>query len=151
MRVIVGADHRGFALKEGLKARLTEHGHTLEDVGAHTMDPMDDYPDFGVAVGRAVAQDSNARGIVICGSGVGVAIAANKIGGARAGTVATPEQARAVRADEDLNILALSADALDFDRALPIVTAFLTTPFSGEDRHVRRISKLHILDAHGTP
>lgn len=146
MRIIIGADHRGFPLKEELKAWLATSGNVVENVGAMTLDPADDYPDFGAAVGRLIATDPAARGIVLCGSGIGIAIAANKVSGVRAGTIATPEQATAARADEDLNVLGLSADALDFDHAKPIVTAFLETPFSGEERHARRVQKLADLD-----
>ncbi len=146
MRIVIGADHRGFALKESLKAWLTSAGHTVEDVGATALDPADDYPDFGAAVGRAVAADPEARGIVLCGSGIGIAIAANKVAGVRAGTCATPEQCRAARADEDLNVLALSADALDLEHAKSIITAFLETPFSGAERHARRIGKIQQIE-----
>ena len=146
MRIIIGSDHRGFALKEELKARLMEGGHTVEDVSAPAPDPADDYPDYGAAVGRAVAADPEARGIVLCGSGVGIAIAANKVPGVRAGTCATPEQAVAARADEDMNVLALSADALDATRAQAVVDVFLATPFSGAERHVRRVGKIQQLE-----
>ena len=118
----------------------------MEDAGATTLDPADDYPDFGAAVGRAVAADPNARGIVVCGSGIGIVFAANKIAGVRAGSCATPEQTAAARRDEDLNVLGLSSDALDLKRAKPIVTAFLKTPYSDLARHARRVKKLHALE-----
>lgn len=146
MRIVIGADHRGFPLKEALKAWLTQGGHAVEDAGAKTLDPTDDYPDFGAAVGRAVAADPTSRGIVACGSGIGIAIAANKIAGVRAGTCATDAQCRNARADEDLNVLALSADALSLETAQPIVTTFLETPFSALNRHARRVAKLHALE-----
>ncbi|MDO8622380.1 MAG: RpiB/LacA/LacB family sugar-phosphate isomerase [bacterium] len=146
MRIILGGDHRGFPLKERLKAWLAQTGNVVEDVGATALDPADDYPDFGAAVGRAVAADPNARGIVVCGSGVGIVIAANKIAGVRAGTCATPEQAAAARRDEDLNVLGLSSDALDLKSARPLVTAFLKTPYSGLERHARRVKKLRALE-----
>lgn len=146
MHVILGADHRGFPLKAQLTAWLGQSGHAVEDVGAKAVDVADDYPDFGAAVGRAVASDPDARGIVACGSGIGIVIAANKVRGARAGTCATPEQAAAARRDEDLNVLGLSSDALDLKRAKPIVTAFLKTPYSGLARHARRVKKLHALE-----
>ncbi|MBI4142826.1 RpiB/LacA/LacB family sugar-phosphate isomerase [Candidatus Uhrbacteria bacterium] len=146
MHIAIGADHRGFPLKEQLKPWLIGLDHTVEDTGATALDPADDYPDFGVAVGRAVATDPDARGIVLCGSGIGIAIAANKVANVRAGTCATPEQCRNARADEDLNVLALSADALDFEHAKLVITAFLETPFSGAERHARRLEKLGHLD-----
>lgn len=146
MRIAIGADHRGFALKQELVAWLTAAGHTVEDVGTNVLDPGDDYPEFGAAVGRAVAEGHAERGIVLCGSGIGITIAAGKIPGVRAGAVATPEQARASRSDEDLNVLGLSADALDLPAAQRIVAAFLETLFSGEERHVRRLTQIDALE-----
>ena len=146
MRIVIGADHGGFALKEELKGQLGKGGHAVEDVSAPALDPADDYPDVGAAVGRAVAADHDARGIALCGSGIGIAVAANKVRGVRAGTCATPEQAAAARADEDINVLALSADALDAARAKAIVDVFLATPFSGAERHVRRVGKIATLE-----
>lgn len=146
MHIIMGGDHRGYELKEALKAWLTGEGHEVVDVGAAGADPADDYPDFGAAVGRAIAADVDARGIVACGSGIGIAIAANKVPGVRAGTCATPEQVAAARRDEDLNVLALSADALGLEAAKPIVAAFLSTSYSGGERHVRRLGKISDLE-----
>lgn len=148
MKIYIGADHRGFALKEELKRYLVSGGYAVFDCGADAYDEHDDYPDVARAVAEQVsrapdAHDApDARGILICGSGAGVAIAANKIRGIRAATVHDARQARMVRADEDLNVCALPADFIDTARAKEIIDAFLTTPFSNEDRHMRRIAKI---------
>ncbi|MBI2036979.1 MAG: RpiB/LacA/LacB family sugar-phosphate isomerase [Candidatus Liptonbacteria bacterium] len=143
LKVFLGADHRGFALKERIKAWLAEAGYAIEDMGAHALDASDDYPDFGLAVGREVAKNPEEhRGILFCGSGIGIAIAANKVRGVRASLVTSPELARAARNDEDLNVLSLSADHTDEESARRILEAFLSTPFSAEERHRRRKDKI---------
>lgn len=141
--VFLGTDHRGFALKEQVKVWLEDAGHEIHDMGAAALDPKDDYPDFGFAVGREVAKNPEKyRGILFCGSGIGIAVAANKINGVRASLVPSPELARAARNDEDLNVLSLSADHTDFALAKQIIEAFLGTPFSSEERHHRRTAKI---------
>lgn len=142
MKIYIGADHRGFALKEVLKGYLSSGGYDVFDCGADTYDENDDYPDVARAVADAVGRAPDARGILMCGSGAGVAIAANKIHGIRAATVHDARQARMVRVDDDANVCALPADFIDAARAKEIVDAFLMTPFSNEDRHVRRIAKI---------
>jgi ribose 5-phosphate isomerase B len=142
--IYLGADHRGFELKNKIKKFLEELGYECEDLGAFEYDKDDDYPDFAKAVARKVIESSKNRGILICGSGVGIAIAANKIKGIRAGAILKPEQARATVNDEDLNILSLSADYLSEDQAKEIVKTFLETKFSGEPRHKRRINKIDL-------
>ncbi|MBI2676812.1 MAG: RpiB/LacA/LacB family sugar-phosphate isomerase [Candidatus Yanofskybacteria bacterium] len=162
--IYLGADHRGFELKEKAKQWLSELGYQYEDCGAFVYDKDDDYPDFARAVAEKVHQGSTLmdRGILICGSGIGVCIAANKIKGIRAGTAASPEQVKASVNDEDLNILCLSADYLP-NADLPasrlgsrpwqagvaakeIIKTFLETKFSGEERHKRRIDKIEQLE-----
>ncbi|OGN05252.1 MAG: hypothetical protein A2831_02695 [Candidatus Yanofskybacteria bacterium RIFCSPHIGHO2_01_FULL_44_17] len=157
--IYLGADHRGFALKEKVKSWLTEWGHDYEDRGAFEYDKDDDYPDFATAVATAVAlpvrqslgeggslsngsKGEVSKGVLICGSGIGVAIAANKIKGIRAGTATSVEQVRASANDEDLNVLAISADYTNEDSAKKIVKTFLETKFSGDDRHIRRVNKI---------
>lgn len=140
--IYLGADHRGFELKEKLKIFLAGLDYEYEDLGASIYNKEDDYPDFAKLVGEKVAENPENRGILICGSGVGIAVAANKIKGVRAGTILKPEQARAAVNDEDLNVLALGADYLTEDQAKEIVRTFLETKFSGEERHKRRIWKL---------
>lgn len=143
MTIYFGADHRGFALKEQLKAALKSDGYSPEDVGAAALAPDDDYPDFAAAVARKVGADPmNARGIVICGSGFGVDIVANKFSGVRAVLATSPDHAYAGRHDDDANVLALAADFTDSGEALRIAKVFLSTPFAKDERYARRIGKI---------
>jgi ribose 5-phosphate isomerase B len=143
MTVYLGADHRGFELKELLKAWLPSQGYTAIDCGNFVQDREDDYPEFAFAVAQQVKQSSEHRGILCCGSGVGIDIAANKMSGIRSGLVFDLEQARLARHDDDINVLSLAADFTDHEYAKQIVLMFLTTSFSGQERHARRIQKLH--------
>lgn len=142
----LGADHRGYELKEKIKSWLSDWGYEFEDMGAHEYDKNDDYPDFATAVAKAVAlslsKGESAKGVLVCGSGIGVAIAANKIKGILAGTAASAEQVKASVNDEDLNVLAIPADYTSEDQTKEIVKIFLETKFSGEERHIRRINKI---------
>ncbi|MEK9186157.1 MAG: RpiB/LacA/LacB family sugar-phosphate isomerase [Patescibacteria group bacterium] len=142
MTIYIGADHRGFALKEYIKQYLAGEGHAVHDCGNTAYDESDDYPDFAKQVAEGVAGELDARGIVLCGSGNGVAIVANKIRGIRAAVALTVEQARRARSDEDANIVALAADYTNEEQAREIIEAFLSTPFLGEERHMRRIGKI---------
>lgn len=142
MKIIIGADHRGFALKEDLKMFLEAEGHDVHDVGATEYDSTDDYPDFALTVGELVAVSPDARGILLCGSATGVMIAANKVPGVRAVAAYDEDLAREAREHEDVNVLALSADRTDQDMARLITATFLTTPFSAEERHMRRLKKI---------
>lgn len=148
--IFLGADHRGYELREKIKQWLDEFGYKWEDCGAFEYNKDDDYPDFARAVAEKVAlrqaQGQDAKGVLICGSGIGIAIAANKVKGIRAGTAASPEQVRASVNDEDLNIISLSSDFLTADIAKEIVKVFLETKFSGEERHIRRVSKIKDLE-----
>lgn len=146
--VYLGADHRGFDLKEKIKYWLLDWGDEYEDLGATEKDPADDYPDYARAVAEKVVEEDGHRGIVICGSGIGVAIAANKVVGARAGTATNYEQVRAAVSDEDLNILALPGDFINEGEAKEIVKTFLETKFSQAERHVRRLDKVKELEKH---
>lgn len=139
MKVFIGADHRGFALKEKLKAVLAEY--EWEDLGSKFLDSNDDYPEYGVAVGKAVV-GSGGMGIVICGSGVGISIAANKVEGVRCALCWKEEIARQAREHLDANVLAIPSDFVSFEEAENIVKTFLETKFSEEERHKRRICKL---------
>lgn len=140
--IYLGADHRGFELKEKLKVFLPDLGYEYEDLGASIYNKEDDYPDFARLVGKRVIENQENKGILVCGSGIGIAIAANKTRGIRAGTAFKPEQVRAAVNDEDLNILSLAADYLSEDEAKEIVKTFLETKFSNEERHKRRINKI---------
>lgn len=146
MNIYLGADHRGYRLKEFLKDTLT--GHDVMDMGAYEYAPQDDAVDFAALVGQKVASDKDARGILICGSGAGVCIAANKINGIRCSVCHSSEEARASRHDDDLNVLALPSDFISQDDAVDIVKAFLNTEFSPEERFIRRIAKTMELENH---
>jgi len=143
--IYLGADHRGFELKEKIKQWLSDWGYRYEDVGAFEYDKDDDYPDFGKAVAEKVAVEPAARGILVCGSGVGVVIVANKIRGIRAGTAINAKQIKDSVNDEDTDVLGISADYLS-EQAQEIVKTFLETKFSGEERHVRRVNKIKSLE-----
>lgn len=149
--IYLGADHRGYELKEKIKQWLGDLGYEFLDMGAPEHNKEDDYPDFATAVAKAVALSlSNgqvSKGILVCGSGIGVAIAANKIKGVRAGTAMKPGQVKASVNDEDLNVLAVSADYTTEDETKKIIRVFLETKFSGEERHIRRINKIKNLES----
>lgn len=140
--VYLGADHRGFGLKNRLKILLEDEGFEVTDLGNDHLDPNDDYVDFAHKVAEAVVTDPTNKGIVLCGSGVGVDIVANKVDGVRCALVQDIQLAIQSRQHEDANILALPADILEEEQAFDIVTAFLKTEFSGEKRHERRLEKL---------
>lgn len=144
--VYIGADHRGFELKEETKRRLEADGIEYTDMGNAVYDANDDYVDFAKAVADEVANESDSRGILICGSGVGVDMAANKVRGIRSCLVFDEKRAMQSREHEDANVLCLASDVLITDTAYEVVKAFLNTPFKGEDRHVRRINKMKELE-----
>jgi len=146
MRIAIGADHAGVALKEQVKKVLAERGVAFDDFGTLTTDSVD-YPDFAETVARKVASGEYDRGILTCGSGIGMAIAANKIPGIRAASIADEESARLSREHNDINVLALGERTGDPDVARRIVELFLDTPFAG-GRHQRRVDKIMALDAH---
>lgn len=147
MKIYLGADHGGYKLKEELKKYLTELRYEVEDMGAHKLDLGDDYPDFVFPVALRVA-DAQGKlqepvfGIVIGRSGIGEAIAANKVKGLRAALVWSEKTAAKAREHNDANILSLGADYMDGEIAKKIVKIFLETPFSGEERHKRRLTKI---------
>lgn len=150
MKVYIGSDHRGFELKKALIAWLSENNFTAQDEGPHEYVKTDDYVDYASAVAKAVAKDlvegKEARGIVICGSGFGVDFTANKIKGIRCGIGFDKEQVAHGRTNDDINILALAAMFTDTETAKQFVKLFLETPFSNEERHVRRIEKISKLE-----
>ncbi len=145
MRVIIGADHAGFALKEQLIGHLTRAGHDVTDLGTDSTDPVD-YPDYAAAVARAVVAGTGDRGIVVCGSGAGASIAANKITGARSAVVHDHYTAHQAVEHDDMNVLALGARVIGETTATEIVDAYLGAEFSGEERHARRLRKVVELD-----
>jgi ribose 5-phosphate isomerase B len=144
MRIAIGADHAGAVLKEQLKRRLDERGIPYTDFGTDTTESVD-YPDFAVKVARAVASGSFDRGVLVCGTGVGMAIAANKVPGIRAAPIVDERSAVLSREHNDANVLALGARVTDADRAVHLLDLFLDTAFSG-GRHQRRIDKISALD-----
>lgn len=145
MRIIIGADYRGYARKEELKAWLASQGHDVTDVGADS-DAESSFVPFAVAVARATAADPEARGVVICGSGAGVAITANKVPGGRAVLATIPELAASARHADDANILALSADFSSLADAQAITEAFLAAPYERKPRRDARLAELASLE-----
>ena len=146
MEIFVGADHRGYELRKDIMAYLSRMKYDVTDVSSKSLDPDDDYPQFGYAVAMKVlgSTDDDPRGIVICGGGQGVAIAANRVTGVRAVVVTDEEDAKHSRIDNDANVLSLSADRFENDpqEAYDIIETWLKTPFSGAPRHQRRIQEL---------
>jgi ribose 5-phosphate isomerase B len=144
MRIALGADHAGVDLKAHLRERLDERGISYEDLGTSSVDSVD-YPDFAERVARGVASGAFDRGILVCGTGVGMAIAANKVHGVRAAAVGDERTAILSREHNDINVLALGARVTPADQARRLLDIFLDTPFGG-GRHQRRIDKIAALD-----
>jgi ribose 5-phosphate isomerase B len=142
MRVYLGSDHAGFELKQHLVEYLTKQGYECVDVGPHVYDPEDDYPSFCLHTGARVVADPGSLGIVIGGSGNGEQIAANKIAGVRSALVWRLEIAQLARQHNDANVLSIGAREHTLDEATSFAEAFLTTPFSGNERHARRIAEV---------
>ncbi len=140
MDIAVGADHAGFELKEKVKQELERLGHRVEDVGTHSSESVD-YPDFAAQVARRVAAGRAERGILVCGTGTGMAMAANKVAGVRAASVTDAAAARLSREHNDANVLGLGARLIEEPRALEIVRAWLEAEFAG-GRHQRRVEKI---------
>src|SRR3989338_10579038 len=141
--IFIGADHRGYNLKEVLKIYLKELSLECEDLGAKKFNPEDDYPDFALTVAKKVAENPEEnRGILICGSGVGVNIVANKIKGIRSALCFDAAQARASRNDDDTNVLSLTADFIAEEKAKKIVKVWLETPYAKLEKYERRLNKI---------
>ena len=148
MRIAIGSDHAGYLLKEKVKAELTALGHQVEDLGTTSAEVSVDYPDFSIAVGEAVASGRAERGVVVCATGIGASIAANKVEGVRASVVTSDETARLTRTDNDSNVLALGGRTLpSVDAALHWLRVWLETPFAA-GRHERRVNKTRDYEAH---
>ncbi len=148
--IYIGADHRGYKLKEALKVYLQELNYNWEDLGAKELNPSDDYPDFALAVAKKVAENSEEnRGILLCGSGVGVDIVANKIRNISSALCFDVKQAQMSRNDDNVNVLSLSADFISESLAKEIVKVWLETPFSGLEHHARRIEKIKEIEKSG--
>jgi ribose 5-phosphate isomerase B len=150
MRVGVATDHGGFGLKEDLVARLRAAGHEVVDFGAHELNPGDDYPDFMIPLGRAVATGTVERGVAVCGSGVGASVCATKIPGVRAGLVGDHFSARQGVEDDHMNIICMGGRAVGPSVAWDLVQTFLAAEFSHAPRHLRRLSKVASLELQPT-
>lgn len=141
--IYLGADHRGYKLKEKLKDYLSALEYEYEDMGAFKHDEDDDYPDFAKPVAEKVAEDpENNRGILLCGSGIGMDIVANRYKGVRCALVSTVDLAEHARRNDSCNALSLPADILEEKKMKKMVKTFLETEFSGEERHARRLKKI---------
>jgi len=146
MIIAVGSDHAGFEGPEPLYKptiikHLQERGHQVVDCGTNGPESVD-YPDFGARVAQTVARGDAARGVVLCGTGIGIGIAANRYPGIRAATCATPEMARLAREHNDANVIALGRRILSLTECLELIDIWLDTPFSQDPRHERRVEKL---------
>lgn len=146
MRIGIAADHGGFELKEKLSTRLREEGHELVDFGARELHPDDDYPDFAIPLGQALAGGSIERGLAVCGSGVGVSVCLNKIRGVRACLIEDHFSARQGVEDDNLNVLCLGGRIEGPELAWDLVRTFLEAKFSQAPRHVRRLRKVAALE-----
>lgn len=143
MNIAIGSDHAGFGYKSSLAEYLVSLGHTVVDKGTYDTQSAD-YPDYAVAVAQAVASGEAVAGVLVCGSGIGVSIAANKVKGVRAANCVTEEMARLARQHNDANVVAVGQRLVSEDEARAIVVAFLDTSFEG-GRHERRVEKIHSL------
>ena len=147
MKVYIGADHRGFRLKEKITKALFDWGYIFRDVGAEYFDPKDDYTVYAQQVASLVSKDEKSKGILLCGSGVGVDVIANKFDGIRASFGKSAEQVRAGRNDDDMNILVIAADFTKEKEAKKMVKIFLETKFEGKERHRRRLEEIRKIEA----
>lgn len=146
MKVYLGSDHRGFDLKEGIKSYLLSKGYDVEDCGNTVLDPADDYPDFVSKAAEKVAADQNSMGIVFGRSGAGECIMANKIKNIRAGVGFNPENVKLLRSHNNANVLSLGSQFVDLETAKNFVEIFLNSDFPNEERHVRRINKISVIE-----
>ena len=146
MKLVIGSDHAGFELKTALAAFLKGSGHEIVDVGTHSTDPVD-YPDFALAVGRAVLEGRGERGVLICGSGVGASVAANKVVGIRAGLCHDTYSAHQGVEHDDMNVLVLGARVVGVALSQELVSAFVNAKFTNEERHVRRLNKVRAIES----
>ena len=140
MKIAMESDHAGFELKEAVKSQLEAEGHEVQDVGTHSVESTD-YPPFAARAAELVAGGDAEKGVIVCGSGVGVSIVANKVDGIRAVNAHDPAEAEMSRRHNDANVVTLSGARLDPDQARPIVEAFLSTGFDG-GRHARRVGEI---------
>lgn len=142
MRIAMASDHAGLVLKDSLKPLVAQLGHEIVDVGAHTNDPLDDYPDFALLLGQAIVAGKAQRGLLFCGSGIGASVAANKITGIRAGNCTDHYSAHQGVEHDDMNVLVIGGRIVGGAVAEEMVRAFLAAKFTGEPRHQRRLDKV---------
>ena len=147
MRIAIGADHAGYSLKAPVDQLLSGLGHEVVDVGAYSLDPDDDYPDYAIALGESVTGGRADRGVLLCGSGVGASVAANKFRGIRASVCHDTYSARQGVEHDDMNVLCLGARIVGKALARELVQAFVSASFSGEERHQRRLGKVAEMEA----
>ena len=145
MHIAIGADHAGFALKQKLGDYLRELGHEVSDTGTVNTEPVD-YPDYAEAVGQLILTGGADRGVLVCGSGVGASVAANKLPGIRAAVCHDTYSARQGVEHDDMNILVLGARIIGEELARELVRAFLAARFTAEERHLRRVAKIKVLE-----
>jgi ribose 5-phosphate isomerase B len=146
MRIVIGSDHAGYTLKETLKEYIAGLGHEVIDVGTDSTEPVD-YPDFARAVGEAITGGQGERGVLVCGSGIGASVAANKIPGIRAGTCHDTYSAAQGVEHDDMNVLTIGERVIGKELAKLVVKTYLEAEFSGEERHVRRVGKIKAIEA----
>ena len=148
MRIVIGADHAGYEMKEALRVELVGEGHEVIDVGSHDPSQPDDYPDFAAALGRTIQGGRAERGVLICGSGVGASVAANKLQGIRAGLCHDTYSAHQGVEHDDMNVIVLGSRIIGPALARELVKAYLGASFSHEERHERRLAKIRALEDH---
>jgi len=142
MKIAMASDHAGLMLKDSLKPLVAQLGHEIVDVGAHTNDPLDDYPDFALLLGQSIVAGKAQRGLLFCGSGIGASVAANKITGIRAGNCTDHYSAHQGVEHDDMNVLVIGGRIVGGAVAEEMVRAFLAAKFTGEPRHQRRLDKV---------
>lgn len=142
MKIVIGADHAGYEMKQSVAEHLRGQGHDVTDIGTHEPSRPDDYPDFALSVAREIQAGNVERGILICGSGVGACVAANKFRGIRAGICHDHYSARQGVEHDDMNVLVLGSRVIGSNVAIDLVDGYMGAQFSGEERHVRRLNKV---------
>jgi ribose 5-phosphate isomerase B len=146
MNIVIGADHAGYDMKQALIGHLKTLGHEVLDVGTHVPGQPDDYPDFAVLVCEAMLAGKGERGVLVCGSGVGVSVAANKFKGIRAGLTHDHYSAHQGVEHDDMNVLVMGSRVIGNNTAFDLVEAFLGAKFTGEERHARRLAKVKAIE-----
>jgi len=147
VKVAIASDHAGLPLKRAIQPLVVQLGHEVLDLGAHADDPNDDYPDFALALGRAVAGGRAERGLLLCGSGIGASVAVNKVDGIRAGNCMDHYSAHQGVEHDDMNVLVLGGRVIGVAVAEEMMRAFLAAKFTGEPRHRRRLDKVLSIEA----